>query len=91
MHSWCSFVFKARVEELSGIVPIAKLPKQRFNSMFKPGTASSDPYFAEFLGHCKNHCHALEQGPAFQNCQYLVSVKRLLLTHILPVSPTNMY
>lgn len=49
VHFWCNFVFKARAVELYGIAPIAKLPKERFNSVFKPGTASCGPYFAEFL------------------------------------------
>lgn len=36
----CYFVLKVQVVEPRGTVPVVQLSKQRFNSMFKPGTAS---------------------------------------------------
>lgn len=49
VHLLYYFVLEAQVVEPRGAVPVVQLSKQRFNSVFKPGAASSGPYSAEFL------------------------------------------
>lgn len=70
---WCNFLFKARVVELCGIVPIAKLPKDLI-----PCSSQVLQVVVLILlnswRHWKNHCFALWQGAAYHSCQYLTYV-----------------